>query len=78
MSVSDIMRRLKERSDRILMEEFGELRKRYSGGHFWGIDYDAWSMGNTKTEEMIQEYLEYHRKGRTVTRILFWTSLNTL
>ena len=62
VSVSDIMRRLKGRSARILMEEFGELRKRYWGGHFWGIGYGAWSTGNI-TDEMIQEYLEHHRGG---------------
>ena len=62
VSVSDIMRRLKGRSARILLEEFGELRKRYWGGHFWGIGYGAWSTGNI-TDEMIQEYLEHHRGG---------------
>jgi putative transposase len=62
VSVSDIMRRLKGRSARILMEEFGELRKRYWGGHFWGIGYGAWSTGNI-TDEMIQEYLDHHKEG---------------
>ncbi|MEJ7677697.1 MAG: IS200/IS605 family transposase [Segetibacter sp.] len=62
LSVSDIAKRLKGRSARILLEEFGELRKRYWGGHFWGIGYGAWSTGNI-TDEMIQEYLEHHREG---------------
>jgi putative transposase len=57
-----MIKRLKGRSARILMEEFGELRKRYWGGHFWGIGYGAWSTGNI-TDEMIQEYLEHHKEG---------------
>ena len=62
ISVSDIVKRLKGRSARMLLEEFGELRKRYWGGHLWGIGYGAWSTGNI-TDEMIQEYLEHHREG---------------
>ena len=37
LSVSDLVRRLKGRSARLLMEEISELRKRFWGGHFWGI-----------------------------------------
>jgi putative transposase len=44
------------------MEEFTELRRRYYGGHFWGIGYGAWSTGNV-TDEMIQSYLEHHKEG---------------
>lgn len=62
LSVSDIVKRLKGRSARILLDEFGELRKRYWGGHFWGIGYGAWSSGNI-TDEMIQEYLDHHKEG---------------
>ena len=62
LSVSDMVRRLKGRSAKILLEEFGELRRRYYGGHFWGIGYGAWSTGNI-TDEMIQTYLEHHREG---------------
>jgi putative transposase len=62
LSVSDIVRRLKGRSAKMLLEEFGELRRRYYGGHFWGIGYGAWSTGNI-TDEMIQTYLEHHREG---------------
>jgi len=57
-----MVKRLKGRSARLLMEEFGELHKRYWGGHFWGIGYGAWSTGNI-TDEMIQEYLEHHKEG---------------
>jgi putative transposase len=62
IGVSDIVKRLKGRTARILLDEFGELKKRYWGGHFWGIGYGAWSSGNI-TDEMIQEYLEHHRDG---------------
>jgi putative transposase len=62
LSVSDMVKRLKGRSARMLLEDFADLRKRYWGGHFWGIGYGAWSSGNI-TDEMIQEYLEHHREG---------------
>lgn len=62
LSVSDMIKRLKGRSARMLMQEFAELRKCYWGGHFWGIGYGAWSSGNI-TDEMIQAYLEHHREG---------------
>lgn len=62
LSVSEMVKRLKGRSARILLEEFGELRKRYWGGHLWGIGYGAWSSGNI-TDELIQAYLEHHKEG---------------
>jgi putative transposase len=62
LSISDLVKRLKGRSARLLLEEFAELRRRYYGGHFWGIGYGAWSSGNI-TDEMIQEYLDHHKDG---------------
>ena len=62
LSVSEVVKRLKGRSARILLEEFGELPKRYWGGHLWGIGYGAWSSGNI-TDEIIQAYLEHHKDG---------------
>ena len=61
-SVSDIVKKLKGRSSRKLQQEFPELRKRYWGQHFWAIGYGCWSTGNI-TEEMVNEYLEHHRKS---------------
>ena len=61
LSISDILKRLKGRSARILLEEYSELKKRYWGGHLWGIGYEAWSTGNI-TDEMIQQYLEHHKQ----------------
>lgn len=59
-SVSEIMRRIKGRSARKLLQEYPTLRKRYWGGHFWGIGYGAWSTGEI-TEDIVNEYLEHHR-----------------
>lgn len=62
LSVSDMVKRLKGRSAKLLLEEYSELKRRYYGGHLWSIGYGAWSSGNI-TDEMIQEYLEHHKEG---------------
>ena len=59
-SISDLVKRLKGRTSRLLQQEFPELQKRYWGNHFWAVGYGAWSTGNI-TEEMVAEYLEHHR-----------------
>ncbi len=59
-SISEIVKRLKGRTSRMLQSEFPEVRKRYWGKHFWAIGYGVWSTGNI-TDEMVQEYLEHHR-----------------
>jgi putative transposase len=59
-SVSELMRRIKGRTSRMLQKEYPELEKKYWGRHFWAIGYGAWSTGNI-TEELVQEYLEHHR-----------------
>ena len=59
-SISELMRRFKGRTSRLLQQEYPELKRRYWGKHFWAIGYGAWSTGNI-TEEMVQEYLEHHR-----------------
>lgn len=66
LSVSDLVRHLKGRSARKLLQEFSSLRKRYWGlrkrywgGHFWGIGYGAWSTGEI-THELVNDYLEHH------------------
>ena len=60
-SVSNLVKRLKGRSSRKLQQEFPELKKRYWGRHFWSIGYGCWSTGNI-TDEMVNEYLEHHRR----------------
>ena len=62
LSISEILKRLKGRSAKILLLEYSELKKRYWGGHLWAIGYGAWSTGNI-TDEMIQEYLNHHKDG---------------
>ena len=42
LSVSDMLKRLKGRSAKLLLEEYSELKKRYWGGHLWGIGYGVW------------------------------------
>ncbi|MBW4528213.1 MAG: IS200/IS605 family transposase [Phormidium tanganyikae FI6-MK23] len=59
-SISDLVRRIKGRTSRLLQQEYPELEKRYWGKHFWAIGYGAWSAGNL-TEELVQEYVEHHR-----------------
>jgi putative transposase len=61
LAVSDIVKRLKGRSSRLLQQEFPLLKKKYWGQHFWAVGYGVWSTGNI-TEEMVAEYLEHHRK----------------
>ncbi|TVZ27307.1 putative transposase [Gillisia sp. Hel_I_86] len=61
LSMSTLVKRMKGRSSRKLQQEFPELKKRYWGRHFWGIGYGCWSTGNI-TDEMVNEYLEHHRK----------------
>jgi len=60
-SISDLVKKLKGRTSRVLQMEYPHLKKRYWGRHFWAVGYGAWSTGNI-TEEMVQEYLEHHRR----------------
>jgi len=60
LSISNLVKRLKGRSSRLLQREYTELQRRYWGKHFWAIGYGAWSTGNV-TEKMIQEYLKQHK-----------------
>lgn len=60
LSVSDLAKRLKGRSAKLLLVEYPELKRRYWGGHLWGIGYGAWSVG-TITDELLQAYLDHHK-----------------
>ena len=60
LSVSDLMQRLKGRSSRRLMDEFGELKRQYWGQHLWARGYFAVSTGNV-TDEIIKQYIESHQ-----------------
>ena len=39
LAVSELVKRLKGRSSRLMLEEFGELRKVYGGRHLWEGGY---------------------------------------
>ncbi len=60
-SISNLVKKMKGRSSRKLQQEFPELKRQYWGRHFWAIGYGCWSTGNI-TDEMVNEYLEHHRK----------------
>jgi putative transposase len=62
VSVSDLVKRLKGRSAKLMLDEFSELKRRNWGQHLWGIGYGAWSTGNI-TDDMVQEYLNHHKEG---------------
>ena len=62
LSISNLVKRLKGRSSRILQREYTELRNRYWGKHFWAIGYGVWSTGNV-TEAIVQEYLKHHKSS---------------
>ncbi|HKZ70961.1 MAG TPA: IS200/IS605 family transposase [Anaerolineales bacterium] len=57
VSVSDLLQRLKGRSSRRMLDEFGELKKQFWGQHLWARGYFAASTGNV-TDEIIKQYIE--------------------
>jgi putative transposase len=57
VAVSVLVQRLKGRSSRRLMEEFGELRRQYWGRHLWARGYFAVTTGNV-TDAIIRQYIE--------------------
>src|SRR5215207_4066711 len=61
VAVSDLVQRLKGRSSRRLMEEFGELSRQYWGRHMWARGYFAVSTGNV-TDEIIKQYIDSHKE----------------
>jgi putative transposase len=69
LSISELMKRLKGRSSRLLQQEYPHLQKRYWGRHFWATGYGACVMGNI-TDEMVQEYPEHHRSTRACYELL--------
>ena len=56
ISVSELMKRVKGRSSRRMLEEFGELSRQFWGRHLWARGYFAASSGNV-TDEVIREYI---------------------
>lgn len=60
IAVSQVVQRLKGRSSRRLLDEFGELKRQYWGQHLWARGYFAVSTGNV-TDEIIRQYIESHK-----------------
>ena len=59
IAVSKLVQKLKGRSSRKLLQEFGELSRRYWGRHLWARGYFAVSTGNV-TDEVIRQYIASH------------------
>ena len=57
IAVSELVQRLKGRSSRLMLQEFGELKKTYWGQHLWARGYFVGSTGNV-TDAIIAEYIE--------------------
>jgi putative transposase len=57
LAVSELVQRLKGRSSRLMMQEFGELKRAYWGRHLWARGYFVASTGNV-TDAIIAEYIE--------------------
>ena len=62
LRLSDLAKRLKGRSSRLLQKEHPALQKRYWGKHLWAIGYGAWSTGNI-TKEVVEEYIKRHKSS---------------
>lgn len=69
-SLSELVKRLKGRTSRLLQQEFPALHKRDWGRHFWAVGYGAWSTGNV-TAELVQAYLEHHRQASSNDSVNF-------
>jgi len=52
--VSDLVQRLKGRSSRKMLDEFGELRRQFWGQQLWARGYFVASSGNV-TDEVIAQ-----------------------
>jgi putative transposase len=60
-NISETVKRLKDRSFRLLMQEYPELRRRYWGSHIGGTGYGCWSVGAV-TEEILSNCLNHHKE----------------
>ena len=56
-AISEVVQRLKGRSGRKMLEEFGELSRQFWGRHLWARGYFVASSGNV-TDEIIAQYIE--------------------
>ena len=56
-AISEVVQRLKGRSSRKMLEEFGELSRQFWGRRLWARGYFVASSGNV-TDEIIAQYIE--------------------
>ncbi len=59
LAPSQLTRKIKGRSSRLLQREFPHLKKRYWGQHIWARGYFRATVGQV-TDEMIRQYIEGH------------------
>ncbi len=64
LAISKMMQWLKGIRSRVILSEFGHLKKQFRGRHFWARGYLAVSSGNL-TDEMIQQYIQ-EQEGQPV------------
>lgn len=55
--VSKIVQQLKEKTSRILLNEYKELKKKYNDQHLWAEGYFCRSVGEV-SNDIIKEYIE--------------------
>lgn len=61
VSVSELVQRLKGRSSRRMLDEFGELKRQFWGQPLWARGYFAASSGSV-TDEVIAQYIKNQGK----------------
>lgn len=57
LSISKMMMHLKGKTSRKLMQEYGEIKRKFWGNHIWARGYFAASSGNVM-DEVIMSYIE--------------------
>jgi len=61
ISVSEMMKRIKGRTSRKLLDEYKRMKKAFWGQHLWARGYFAATTGNV-TDEVIMKYIEEQSK----------------
>ena len=59
IAVSEFIQKAKDRTSRIIQQEFPELKQRYWGNHFWGRGYFSATSGHI-TDDVINDYINNH------------------
>lgn len=61
-SIAEVVRIIKSISARELFREFPSIKKRLWGGELWEDGYFARTVGDRMTREIVEKYIEHHRK----------------